>query len=347
MPSVLFPSNLKAWRYRKAFQITEQAGQNLTDYQKLIKIGESSGATGCDFHLEGLSSIFPSGKNQGGDLRITDSDKTTLLSFWVENVTGTSPNRIAYVWVKIPSLSANQTKTLYCYFGNSAATNASNGDNTFLFFDDFEGSSLNPNKWTVDDDATISYSVANSLLTINGTSSYAYHEERYRATGYPVTSNVAVQARFRTTTPTQTKGKIFIGIYKNANNFLRWGLRKWGDPYINAIGTWTEKINGTYNYAVLDDTDLDTNFRIYTQKYIYSSGLNYFDIDYVNKGSRTNSGIANATTNAYICPVIDTGTWNFEVDWFFISKYVSPEPAFSSAGALEKRSSIIPLIFIR
>jgi len=37
----------------------------------------------------------------------------------------------------------------------------------------------------------------------------------------------------------------------------------------------------------------------------------------------------------------------FYADWFFVSKYTSPEPAFSSAGSLEKRSSIIPLIFIR
>jgi hypothetical protein len=345
MPSVLFPSNLKAWKWRKQITISGSSGAG-TNYQVLLKVGESSGATGYNFHLERLSAKFPSGKNDGGDLRFTASDGTTLQDFWVESVTGTSPNRVAYVWIKVSAdLGSNQS--IYIYFGNSSASNASNGDNTFLLFDDFEGSSLNPNKWTIDDDAIISYSVANSLLTINGTSSYVYHEERYRATGYPVTSNVAVQARFRTTTPTQTKGSLGIGIRKDANNWLIWNLDKWANPDINAIGHWGEYNNGVFTEGVLDDTDIDTNFRIYTQKYIYSSGLNYFNIDYVNKGSRTNSGIANATTNAYIIAAIDTGTWNYEVDWFFISKYVSPEPAFSSAGSLEKRSSIIPLIFIR
>jgi len=142
MPS--FPLSLSQWKYRKAFQITEQAGQNLTDYQVLLKIGESSGASGANFHLEGLSAIFPSGKNDGGDLRFHDGQNE--LSFWVEDVTGTSPNRIAYVWVKIPSLSANQTKTLYIYFGNQSASNVSNGNNTFDFFDDFD---TNLDKWTI------------------------------------------------------------------------------------------------------------------------------------------------------------------------------------------------------
>ena len=327
---------MSGWAYRKKITIAGSVGAG-TNYQVLLKIGESSGASGADFNLEGLSAKFPSGKNDGGDLRFTASDGTTLQDFWVESVSGTSPNRVAYVWVEV-SADLGTSQSIYCYYGNPNATNASNGDNTFVFFDDFGGSSLNPNKWTVDDDTVISYSVANSLLTISGTSSYAPHEERYRATGYPITSNVAVQARFRTTTPTQTKGELSIGIFKDTNNWLSWGLIKWGDPNINAIGEWQKENNGILTEVVLDDTDIDTNFRIYTQKHIYSNGLNYFDIDYVNKGNRTNSGIANATTNAYIRSVIDTGTWNFEVDWFFIRKYTFPEPAFSSAGSVEKRN---------
>jgi hypothetical protein len=41
--------------------------------------------------------------------------------------------------------------------------------------------------------------------------------------------------------------------------------------------------------------------------------------------------------------------YNYDLytDYILVRKYVSSEPAFSSAGSLEKRSSIIPLIFIR
>jgi len=157
---------LAGWQYRKKITIQGRsgAGQN---YVILLKIGESSGSSGCDFHLEGQSANFPSGKNDGGDLRFTASDGITLLSFWVEKVEGSSPNRTAYVWVKV-SENLDNNVDIYCYFGNSEASNYSNGDNTFLLFDDFEGSSLDSNKWEWRD---ASVSVSNSVLTVseNGT----------------------------------------------------------------------------------------------------------------------------------------------------------------------------------
>ena len=126
----LSPDWLQGWSYRRRITISGSSGAG-AGYQVLLKIGESSGATGCHFHLDGKSASFPSGKNQGGDLRFTASDGATLLSFWVENVTGTSPNRVAYIWVKVSAdLGTNQD--IYCYFGNPNATNASSDANTFI-----------------------------------------------------------------------------------------------------------------------------------------------------------------------------------------------------------------------
>ena len=56
----------------------------------------------------------------GGDLRVTKSDGTTALSFWVEEVFGTAPNRLAYVWVKVADDLATN-KEIYVYYGNSGA----------------------------------------------------------------------------------------------------------------------------------------------------------------------------------------------------------------------------------
>ena len=123
------------WTYRKKITISGASGAG-TNYQILLKIGESSGATQMDFHLEGHSANFPSGKNQGGDLRFTLDDGTTVLPFWVEKVTGEAPNRVAYVWVKVAD-SLDSDVDIYCYYGNSNADNVSNGNNTFIFFDDF------------------------------------------------------------------------------------------------------------------------------------------------------------------------------------------------------------------
>ncbi|MCD6143602.1 BNR-4 repeat-containing protein, partial [Thermococcus sp.] len=81
--TILFPK----WQYRKKLTINGSSGAG-TNYQVLLKVGESSGASGCDFHVEGHSANFPSDTNQSGDLRFTDNDGITLLSFWVEKVEG-------------------------------------------------------------------------------------------------------------------------------------------------------------------------------------------------------------------------------------------------------------------
>ena len=121
---------LSDWDYRKKITIQGQSGAG-TNYQVLLKVGESSGASGYDFHVEGHSFNFPNDTNQSGDLRFTKNDGTTTLNFWVEKVEGTSPNRVAYCWVKITDNLDNNVD-IYCYYGNSNAGNVSSVTNTFI-----------------------------------------------------------------------------------------------------------------------------------------------------------------------------------------------------------------------
>ena len=80
-----------------------------------------------------------------GDIRFTDSDGVTLLPYWVEDKVDSN---YAKVWVKVPSIPASPSQaTIYIYYGNSSATSASNGNNTFVLFDDFD--TLDTNKWDV------------------------------------------------------------------------------------------------------------------------------------------------------------------------------------------------------
>jgi hypothetical protein len=101
-----------------------------------ILIGETSGATGEEVDCGGhcLSSF--------NDLRFTASDGETLLPYWIESISGTTPNQLATVWVKFDSIGTGDT-TFYMYYGNAAAAAYSDGADTFLVFDDFErGSNL-------------------------------------------------------------------------------------------------------------------------------------------------------------------------------------------------------------
>ena len=105
------PEWLDGWAYRKEINITENSGNDLTDYQVKIPVVYESK----------MQSDF-------SDLRFTDSDGTTLLSYWVEEYTEGSS---ATVWVKIPDIPASGVKTIYMYYGNLPAGSASNFDNTF------------------------------------------------------------------------------------------------------------------------------------------------------------------------------------------------------------------------
>jgi len=85
------------------------------------------------------------------DLRFTTSDGSTLLDFWIESLSGTTPNQIATIWIEFNSIDATST-TFYMYYEEASASPASNGANTFIFFDDFERGSNGDavgGSWTV------------------------------------------------------------------------------------------------------------------------------------------------------------------------------------------------------
>jgi len=116
---------VSGWSYRKQATVTNASA----DYQTKILVGASSGASGeevdCGWNC----------KSDFSDLRFTGSDGTTLLDYWIENITGTTPNQLATVWVQN---DATPSTTCYMYYGKADATAVSNGANTFIKFDDFE-----------------------------------------------------------------------------------------------------------------------------------------------------------------------------------------------------------------
>ncbi|MDO8488384.1 MAG: DUF2341 domain-containing protein [bacterium] len=81
------------------------------------------------------------------DIRVTDSDGTTLLYHWIEQGSAACNTSTTKIWAKTPSISTSGT-TVYIYYGNSSASNTEDGSNVFLLWDDFSGSSLNTSKWT-------------------------------------------------------------------------------------------------------------------------------------------------------------------------------------------------------
>jgi hypothetical protein len=317
---------LTGWQYRKKITIQGSSGAG-TNYQILLKVGESSGATGADFHLEGLSANFPSGENQGGDLQFTSSDGSTLLDFWVEKVTGTSPNRVAYVWVEVAEdLGSNQD--IYCYFGNNSASNASNGSNTWIFFND--GSALNFDQYRnlSGGDVSSEFSVSDGVIvhTKAGTPDYS------QAIKNTTLSNLKIRGKVNFGTLQSIEG---VGLVARYNGYDQFYLvqAEYYTGYPNSV-RWSiqRRNNGGALLAVTNSPSLSAN-----TWYDFEFRLNGSSLEFWVNGSSFLTATDTTFTSGYFGI---HGDWNVgtshQYDNICVGKYVSPEPAFYSAGPLEQ-----------
>ncbi|MCM2266520.1 MAG: DUF2341 domain-containing protein [Elusimicrobiales bacterium] len=128
-PDASFPGS---WKYRENLRVAERSGAALADYQVLVKLD-----TAAPVRLGRL-------KPDCSDLRFANSNEVSLLNYWLESGCNTAETR---VWVRLPFLAKNSVKNIYAYYGNRAARSESSGENTFVFFDDFEGQGPDARKW--------------------------------------------------------------------------------------------------------------------------------------------------------------------------------------------------------
>lgn len=157
-----------SWLYRKAINLaTLTAG-----YQLRLYVGRSTGYGNVNCNGHCLATF--------ADLRFTKGDQVTELDYWIESVVSTSGQETCYVWVETDGVTP-----IYMYYGNSSAGTTSNGVNTFQFFDDFLGSTLDLAKWTVPfgTSPTVGSSVCNiNLDSIKSISTFAANTA-FRARG--------------------------------------------------------------------------------------------------------------------------------------------------------------------
>jgi len=135
----------QSWNKRKEITIDNSLNsEDLVDYQLAINV---------QYDSDMLSDF--------SDLRFTSNDKQTTIPFWIENYVSSDH---ATVWIKVPSIAALSTETIYMYYGNPSAVSESNPDNTFDLFVDFTRDGVtsyggsqdtNPSQWEIIDDTTL------------------------------------------------------------------------------------------------------------------------------------------------------------------------------------------------
>lgn len=131
---------LDGWGYRQSHTITGSSGAG-TGYQIRVVIDFGSGSSsGNTCYVDGDC------QTDFDDIRFTDNDGDTVLDYWLfEKI----DSDYAIFWVEVlDNLDTDQI--VYVYYGNDDAVSLSDGDDTFYFFDEFSGSSINTTKWAHD-----------------------------------------------------------------------------------------------------------------------------------------------------------------------------------------------------
>ncbi len=116
-----------AWDHTWQFSVHNQGPVAVVDYQIAIDLHE--------FDLE-LNQFAP----RGADLRFRLSPNGTNLCHWIEEWNEFDGR--ARVWVRIPYIAGNDTKTLFLLGGNPGAHDLSNGFDTFHYFDRGDSTNL-------------------------------------------------------------------------------------------------------------------------------------------------------------------------------------------------------------
>jgi len=113
-------------------------------YMKEITVSEISGEDQVDLPVKlNFSSSnfnFELARSDGKDLRIAEyGNGSRVLNMWIAS--WTVSYRVGTVWLKIPLLEADETKTLYVFWGNSSDSGISDINSIgFLFSDGFDSS---------------------------------------------------------------------------------------------------------------------------------------------------------------------------------------------------------------
>jgi hypothetical protein len=315
-----------SWTKRKPVTIVNTLPASLTGYQVRLNIP-------YDSHM----------KSDFSDLRFTDSDGAELLQYWIEsNKTSTS----AVAWVKVSSIPASGTKTIYMYYSNPAASTTSNGDATFEFFDNFTDTSLDTNKWTENAVNGITHTVSNYFrfedATKSGATYWIYGDSRgtigsqHQANWAPLTQFVIEFNSTLSDTAESQMGEGFVGIVSATNTVIGIaGYQDWmGSSYDSQRGVITENTasslgtgvgkrgdSGGYDaYKAVGHTDT-TNWKITND----GSTLKFYD----NEGFFAEAPISSAIAKLALAagayggyPYLDY----VQIDYIIVHKYASTEP---------------------
>jgi hypothetical protein len=292
------------WDYRKSLTVS---GKIIGDTMRLVVVNNTGvGNLTCSGHV----------MNDFRDLVFTDTSKN-ILSYWVQNYT---VGVRATVWIN----NSLNVSTMYMYYGNPGATSSSNGNTTFWFFDDFNGTSLNLQKWAKTGTPTVT--ILNSELALDSTATNQYISSK-KSFGL----NYGMYGRIKEVSVSNPWQGFGFGLcpaspYNNPPYVAKSpggatsGRVYWGDGS-NPV-QYGNVFNSIYSYYFMKVMRLSNYVRAYT---------NDTSVAY----SSTSIPTGSLYPSVGVGGLAQGGTQKVIMDWVFVKKFWNIEPYWSSFGAEE------------
>jgi len=324
------PTEKNSWNCSKEILITENAGKDLQGYPVAVVLNSSN------FN-------FSEAKIDGSDLRFSSGNRT--FNYWIE--TWDPENEEALIWVRLPSLSANQTTKILMRYDNSGAEAVSSGEKTFDFFDDFEGNYLNELDWSAESAGGGLVEVKNGICNVSAPKVHAYDSSMiYSKKNFEINSMFVVK-RMKVTTGTDNRGPVlqqgFIDHIDSKKNEIKHETELANESRVNLETIYRKQKKNLY-----DLTDVNVPEREW-----YVSGIAWYEenntrkISWFKNGVRdprmdfaSNDSVTNIPMHVYLYAAsykdASKNTGSMAVDYVLVRKFVGAEPTVKIISAQDE-----------
>jgi len=277
---------------------------------------------------------IPSGisENDYPSIRFLENEDTGRLPYWIERDEGSYLN---VAWVR---RLENSDSTIWMYYGNSGATSAENGDNVFLFFDDFGGGSggsdnLDHNKWWHSDYSIDVYQYAMRLKVWSGNEGKIEHGESQGLSTEEENTRRVIETRMKNV-KTYRGGLLLTGVNwdheETACIFEKGGgeYRFWSKNFPNTKdGGYLSENNRPGDVWYVLSVDLYGASKDKVQSHFYWGNDNADYRELVEESDELTHDWAppGDRVDKYGLRVWEDDS-EYYFDWFLVRKYVDPEP---------------------
>lgn len=322
-----FSTKENSWNCSKEILITENAGKTLQGYPVAVSLNSSN------FN-------FSEAKSDGSDIRFSSGNRT--LNYWIE--IWDPENEEALIWVRLPSLSANQTGKILMRYGDPEAEAMSNGEKTFDFFDDFEGNNLNELDWNAESAGGGLVEVKSGICNVAAPKVHAYDSSMiYSKENFEINS-IFVVKRMKVTTGDDNRGPVlqqgFIDQVDSRKNQIKHETELANESRVDLETIYRKEKNNLY-----DLTDVNV-----PEGEWYVSGIAWYEendtrkVSWFKNGVRdprmdvaSNDSITNFPMHVYLYTAsykdASKNTGYMAVDYVLVRKFVGTEPTVKIISA--------------